>query len=176
MNVYVSKLIGARNLLTRLVRLPARVPAVIRDQAVVKTAPNQNCQQENNVIDEEKLRDLLQYLPVSGVIDLVSLFTAESNGHAIRIKNYLSEKDYSSIAREAHILVSTAGNIGAMTLSGTARAVEHACKNGQMDDFGRLIGELDRGISAANAAFSAWIAAQEVNTQKDVRSPRQAEG
>jgi len=96
------------------------------------------------------------------------LFVAESNGHAMRIKNYLALEDYASIAREAHILVSTAGNIGAMQLSATARRVEHACKNGQLDGFGRLIGELDRGISGANAAFTQWIAESQDRSQRRV--------
>lgn len=157
MNDYVSKPIDAQVLLSRLSRLPARVPAPTERTAMASTA---------SPIELEKLSELARYLPISGVIDLVSLFTAESNGHAMRIKNYLAEKDYVSIAREAHILVSTAGNIGAMSLSAKARSVEQACKNGQLDEFGRLIGELDRGISAANTAFSEWIAANQDSAQK----------
>ena len=160
MNDYVSKPIDAQILLGRLARLPARVPAPGETLIVASTQPS--------AIEAEKLDELVRYLPISGVIDLVTLFTAESNGHAMRIKNYLAEEDYQSIAREAHILVSTAGNIGAMQLSATARRVEHACKNGQLDGFGRLIGELDRGISAANAAFTQWIAENQDRSQRRV--------
>ena len=112
-------------------------------------------------IDEEKLNELTRYMPVSTVADLVSLFTAESSGHASRIKTYLAQGDHQGIAHEAHILVSTAGNIGAMHVSGTARSLEHACKSGKAEDWGRLAGELDRGIGAANAAFTAWISANQ---------------
>jgi len=162
MNDYLSKPIDAQGLLTRLSRLPARVPRTAK-VALVPVPPPADpvppAVSDAAVVDVQKLDELRKYLPLTGVIDLVSLFTAESNGHAMRIKNYLAESDYKSIAREAHILVSTAGNIGAMKLSAMARTVEQACKNHQLDDFGRLIGELDVGISAANAAFAAWIAA-----------------
>ena len=126
--------------------------------------PDASLLQAEGAVDEEKLNELAQYLPISGVIDLVTLFTTESHGHAMRIKNYMAEKNHAAIAREAHNLVSTAGNIGAMQLSATARIVEHACKNGQLDD--ALLDELNRGIIAANAGFAAWIAAHRPPPQK----------
>ena len=112
-------------------------------------------------VDEEKLNELTRYMPICAVMELVSLFIAETSGHASRIKTGLAQGDHQSIAREAHILVSTAGNIGAMHVSGTARNLEHACKSGQAEDVERLAGELDRGIGAANAAFTAWISANQ---------------
>jgi signal transduction histidine kinase/DNA-binding response OmpR family regulator len=158
MNDYVSKPIDSKNLLARLAALPSRVSAARRMPVVVELAvPRRGG--ENCAIDTDKLAELLHYLPASGVTDLITLFTAESNGHTMRIKNYLAEKDHQSIAREAHILVSTAGNIGAMDLSAIARSLEHACKSGKAEDLGRLVGELDRGIGAANAAFESWMAA-----------------
>jgi signal transduction histidine kinase/DNA-binding response OmpR family regulator/HPt (histidine-containing phosphotransfer) domain-containing protein len=161
MNDYVSKPIDSAALMTRLARLPARMrkPMI---KPVAEPVPQMTPPPPaKGPIDQEKLAELSRYLPVSGVIDLLTLFVAESNGHAMRIKNYLALEDYASIAREAHILVSTAGNIGAMELSAKARIVEHACKDGKLEDFGRLIGELDSGISAASAAFQAWIDAQQ---------------
>jgi HPt (histidine-containing phosphotransfer) domain-containing protein len=161
MNDYVSKPIDSAALMTRLARLPARVrrPMIkpVEAPAPQTAAPMPAAE---GPVDQQKLEELSRYLPVSSVIDLLTLFVAESNGHAMRIKNYLAQKDYANIAREAHILVSTAGNIGAMQLSATARIVERACKDGKLDDFGRLVGELDRGISAASAAFQAWIDTQ----------------
>jgi DNA-binding response OmpR family regulator len=160
MNDYVSKPIDSKSLLARLAALPNRVPAANHMPVVVELpVARPGGDAEKSAIDKEKLGELLRYLPISNVIDLIILFTAESNSHAMRIKNYLAEKDHQSIAREAHILVSTAGNIGAMNLSAVARTLEHACKDGKVEDLGRLVGELDRGISAANAAFEAWMAA-----------------
>jgi len=169
MNDYLSKPIDAQGLLTRLSSLPARVSRTAK-VALVAVAPPvdiapPSVSDAEAAVDVEKLDELRKYLPLAGVIDLVSLFTAESNGHAMRIKNYLAESDYKSIAREAHILVSTAGNIGAMKLSAIARTVEQACKNGDLDGFGELVGELDLGISAANAAFGDWIAANQEKRQ-----------
>jgi len=159
MNDYVSKPIDAQNLLARLARLPAKAPptSVAAAPPPVPVEPP---------VDEDKLSELTKYLPVSSVIDLIALFTAEAGGHAMRIKNYLAQEDYQSIAREAHILVSTAGNIGAMRLSATARTLEHACKKDEREDLGRLVGELDRGIAAASAAFGCWVAVNQDGSHK----------
>jgi CheY-like chemotaxis protein/HPt (histidine-containing phosphotransfer) domain-containing protein len=153
MNDYLSKPIDAANLLTRLQRLPTRIPAAASKPAA-EPAPS------GEAVDIQKLEELTQYLPISGVVDLVTLFIAESGAHAMRIKSYLAASDLQSIAREAHIMVSTAGNIGAMTLSATARRVERACKARDLDDFGALVAELDREISAANATFGGWVEKQ----------------
>jgi hypothetical protein len=53
-----------------------------------------------------------------------------------------------------------------MHVSRTARSLEHACKNGVTEEISRLAGELDRGLTAANAAFTAWIAANHAQIQK----------
>ena len=165
MNDYVSKPIDGKSLLARLGHLPARVPKTATI-TVVAEAPSLDHPQADGAVDEQKLNELAQYLPMSGVLDLVSLFTAESDGHAARIKNHLVQDDHQNIAREAHNLVSTAGNIGAMHLSATARVLEQACKNGEIDKIGGLVEELNCGIAAANAGFAAWIAVHRARPQK----------
>ena len=163
MNDYVSKPIDGKNLLTRLGHLPARIPKTAK---VTVVAQSLDRPQADGAVDEQKLNELAQYLPMSGVIDLVSLFTSELDGHAARIRNHLVQHDHQNIAREAHNLVGTAGNIGAMHLSDTARLLEQACKNGEIDRIGGLVEELNCGIGAANAGFAAWIAAQRACPQK----------
>ncbi len=160
MNDYVSKPVDAADLLARLQRLPAQVPG----GGIAPSVPAPTAEP----VDIPKLEELMQYLPVSGIMDLVTLFIAESSGHAMRIKNFLAAGDRQNLAREAHILVSTAGNIGAMTLSATARRVELACGARAPDNFSGLVAELDRDISAANAAFTAWM-----ETQKPGRNDAQ---
>jgi signal transduction histidine kinase/DNA-binding response OmpR family regulator/HPt (histidine-containing phosphotransfer) domain-containing protein len=167
MNDYVSKPIDGKNLLARLAHLPVRVPKTGKGAAVAETPPSEQPRpQASGAVDVLKLDELAQYLPISGIIDLVLLFTSESDGHAARIKTYLAEKDFPNIAREAHILVSTAGNIGAMHLSATARTLEQTCKCDRRDDVDQLVGELNRGIAAANAGFAAWIAAHQTSPAK----------
>ncbi len=156
MDDYVSKPIDAANLLARLHRLPARN----RLGAITPSVPAPTAEP----VDIHKLEELAQYLPIRGIVDLVTLFIAEASNHAMRIKNYLAADDLQNIGREAHILVSTAGNIGAMTLSATARRVELACRARSLDNFGGLVAELDRDISAAIAAFTVWVEAQKPGT------------
>jgi signal transduction histidine kinase/CheY-like chemotaxis protein/HPt (histidine-containing phosphotransfer) domain-containing protein len=165
MNDYLSKPIDAASLLGRLAQLSPRVRKSA--PAIAIAGPPQGRQASRiAAVDEGKLAELKQYLPIAGVIDLVTLFVAESNGHAMRVKSYMAAGDYQGVAREAHILVSTAGNIGAMPLSETARALDLACREKRLDVIGRIVGELDRGISAANAACKAWIQAQKIDDKR----------
>jgi TMAO reductase system sensor TorS len=167
MNDYVSKPIDSKSLLAKLAALPADPSRAVKAPTVSEQIlPAVAETKIGKPVDEEKLGELAQYLPISSLIDLVSLFTAESNGHMTRINHCLGEQDHQNIAREAHILVSTAGNIGAMHVSKTARSLEHACKNGAVDQIACLTDELGRGIGAANAAFTAWIAANQAPAQK----------
>jgi len=169
MNDYLSKPIDAADLLTRLARLPARVssekPAPAKPKVtLVSLLPPV----ADSGLDHNKLGELLRYLPLSSVTDLINLFVAESGGHMMRIKSYLAADDHAALAREAHILVGTAGNIGAMAVSATARALETACRDNKGGvDIGRMVAELDLGLARGNAAFLSWIATQ---------APRKAAG
>jgi HPt (histidine-containing phosphotransfer) domain-containing protein len=186
MNDYVSKPINVASLLAKLANLPARsdkratanpprhaqpaspidTPAKVKPSCEVQLAgaiPGGEKKgkpgKSDGAIDEEKLDELKKYLPLSNIVDLIALFNNESRNHVQSIRAWLAAGDYVNIARQAHNLVSTAGNIGAMRLSATARLVEIACKNSDPGKIDILVGEMERGVSAAGADFAAWIAA-----------------
>jgi HPt (histidine-containing phosphotransfer) domain-containing protein len=108
-------------------------------------------------VDKQKLVELQQYLPLSSLIDLLAMFNAESGVTIAHIHESLLAGDYKAIGVEAHGLVSTAGNLGAMEVSRRARALEHACRNEAPAELGRLVSELDQALEAANTALKAWI-------------------
>jgi HPt (histidine-containing phosphotransfer) domain-containing protein len=56
------------------------------------------------------------------------LFVQDSAAHLDAIEAAVGRSDLAAAAREAHNLVSTAGNIGAMRLSAIARELEQAAR------------------------------------------------
>ena len=64
--------------------------------------------------------------------------------------------DLAAIARQAHMLVSTAGNFGAMRASGLARKVEQLCKAGNPQGLASLLEELRQACAQSSAALQRW--------------------
>ncbi|HSS12923.1 MAG TPA: Hpt domain-containing protein, partial [Rhizomicrobium sp.] len=60
------------------------------------------------------------------------------------------------IARQAHMMVSSAGNLGAMRTSALAREVEQFCGAGDPQGLGPLLDELRRACMQSGAAIQAW--------------------
>jgi len=72
--------------------------------------------------------------------------------------------DLAGIGRQAHMLVSAAGNMGALQTSALAREVEHLCRAGNWDGLETSIMELREACTQSSAAIRAWSDTQQ--TQK----------
>jgi signal transduction histidine kinase/CheY-like chemotaxis protein/HPt (histidine-containing phosphotransfer) domain-containing protein len=165
MNDYISKPVDSAKLLELLARLPRRISAA--PGGTVPEGEEQAARQDQAsvlpavALDLRTLNDLKQYQPLPSVIDLVAMFTADSSAVRARIAEHALSGDQAAIAREAHMLVSTAGIFGAMELSGRARTLEMASKDGaDADTLRRLLNELDAALNAAHQGLNAWIDAQ----------------
>jgi CheY-like chemotaxis protein/HPt (histidine-containing phosphotransfer) domain-containing protein len=80
------------------------------------------------VLDESAIETLRGFLPPDQIETLLteSLVDIEARIHRLGIR--LDEADIAGAAKEAHDLVSVAGNCGARSLSALARDIERACK------------------------------------------------
>jgi HPt (histidine-containing phosphotransfer) domain-containing protein len=105
-------------------------------------------------------------LPFESIEGLIAMFLAEVDGHLARIANYLAEGDYEKLAREAHIVVSTAGNIGAMQFSALAHSMEQKCKAAQLELVPELVKQLTSCRQAMISALNAWLDARRPNAPK----------
>jgi HPt (histidine-containing phosphotransfer) domain-containing protein len=99
---------------------------------------------------------------------LITLFLAEAAGHLVRIGTYRAGNDFEKIAGEAHIIVSTSGNIGAMQLSALARTLEHKCKEKQFHLVDGLIAELKAATQAVVSELDAWLAVRRSGSEKSI--------
>jgi HPt (histidine-containing phosphotransfer) domain-containing protein len=104
---------------------------------------------------------------VSEIADLISLFLAELDGHLQRVGAHKSDGNFPDLAREAHIVVSTAGNVGALQLSALAGKVETACKEKRTGVVPELVEDLNRAAGSAAAALKDWL-------ERRSPAPRQA--
>jgi signal transduction histidine kinase/DNA-binding response OmpR family regulator/HPt (histidine-containing phosphotransfer) domain-containing protein len=163
MNDYISKPVDSTKLLERLAHLPSRISAPAGKTEAEQQAPGPDAGLPVSacLLDLQKLDELKQYQPLPLVIDLITMFIADSIATMARIVAHGAKGDAAAMAREAHMLVSTAGIFGAMEVSGRARALEQACKEGA--DAGilrRLADELDRALDEAQHGLTGWIDAQ----------------
>jgi signal transduction histidine kinase/CheY-like chemotaxis protein len=86
------------------------------------------------LIDESAIEALQAFLPPSQVQLLLSESLTDIGERIRRLGVRLGAADAAGAAREAHDLVSVAGNCGARALSALARDLERACKQVEMAD------------------------------------------
>jgi signal transduction histidine kinase/DNA-binding response OmpR family regulator/HPt (histidine-containing phosphotransfer) domain-containing protein len=108
-------------------------------------------------LDSEKLATLQDALPLQAVRDFLLLYITDTASHLAHIKKLSARAEFSSVAREAHMIVSTAGNIGAAQVSTLARALETACKNHDTEAVSKLVMELNSANVLATDAIHDWL-------------------
>jgi len=122
MDDYVSKPIDIPLLFSKLDRIATGLPPVSVAQPVTEL---------NSVgtgFDMTQLDALRSVLPPGVFADQLAMLLETFMPAVEKIGSLLSAGDLAATAREAHDLVSAAGNYGARQVSDTARALEHACK------------------------------------------------
>ena len=149
MDDYVSKPFEPGLVLAKLAQL-GKMPGPGERKACASDVPH--------MLDEKVLTDLRAVMPPGCFGEFVSLCVQGVEGHVGRIVALLAAGDHSSIAQEAHMLVSVAGNIGAMQLSDLARRTEIAARNQDPllpEAVTRLAACLDEALSGMRAEVAA---------------------
>jgi len=108
-------------------------------------------------LDSEKLATLQDALPLQAVRDFLLLYITDTASHLAHIKKLSARAEFGGVAREAHMIVSTAGNIGAAQVSTLARALETACKNHDTEAVSKLVMELNSANVLATDAIHDWL-------------------
>ena len=147
MDDYITKPFQAAMLLAKLDRLAAGVPA--ETEGALRQAPPP-------VLNPENLEELTAVLPMESVSGLITLFLQDAEGQLREIASCEKAGDLAGIARQAHMMISSAGNLGAMRTSALARQVEQFCKAGDSSGLAPLLDALRRTAGESNAALRAW--------------------
>jgi signal transduction histidine kinase/CheY-like chemotaxis protein/HPt (histidine-containing phosphotransfer) domain-containing protein len=163
MDDYISKPVQPSLLLSKL---SAIIPAGGSDTlanattAAVKQAITHRDAVNSNdcpVLDETKLAELMSFLPLSNVSDLVSLYLVDVEAHLLEITSCHARNDPLGIARSAHCIVSTSGNLGATRTGMLAMSLEHACAENDGANINRLVGELRDASASSSGAMRIWL-------------------
>ena len=108
------------------------------------------------VLDPCNLEELAAALPLANLTSLITLYLHDTEGQLSEIGACVKAGDLAGIGRQAHMLVSSAGNMGAMQTSALARDLEHFCGAGNPDGLNTLLDELRQSIAQSSAALQAW--------------------
>jgi HPt (histidine-containing phosphotransfer) domain-containing protein len=123
-----------------------------------------------SVLDFEKLQALEDVMPGKETDAFVELCLADTDSHLTAITDAAKCADLNAIARSAHVLVSTAGNVGAAAVSLGARRLMEACRANDRASVETGIGELQVACCAASDALRAWLAARSAGAQTAERA------
>jgi CheY-like chemotaxis protein len=86
--------------------------------------------------------------------EFVALSRSEIDEHMLQLLAHHERGNVKAVGTEAHALVGTAGNIGAVAVSDAARALENACKLSDTQPVPQLVLALRNAVSEAFAAIA----------------------
>jgi len=156
MNDYISKPFQPALVLEKLARIAGR--GLAHSQA---TAPVAACAYHgSDIVDLDKMKSLEAVLPASKLDGFVLLCLKGVEGHLTEIATCAKADDFEGIAGQAHMLVSVAGNLGAMQTSALARDLERACVSRDREQLVLLRKNLNLSCAAMAHALGAWLQAR----------------
>jgi signal transduction histidine kinase/DNA-binding response OmpR family regulator/HPt (histidine-containing phosphotransfer) domain-containing protein len=112
---------------------------------------------EINLLDYGTLAELQDVLPADSVRDLLQLYLADTEGQIVRIRESSTRGNLAGMAGSAHIIVATAGNIGALKVSALARKLDRACRDDQGDRARALVEDLVIASAETSDAIRSWL-------------------
>ncbi|MGC2204206.1 MAG: response regulator [Stellaceae bacterium] len=155
MNEYLSKPIDTVALFSRLddataglIERAASEPSAIADHVPAV------------VVDPARLEliaEVMEGEPLGEFLDVFLVSAAERIG---QIRALTDRGDFGQVAREAHTLLGTAGNLGALQLNQLAAELRSACDAGNDALARALAGELVEALNATTAAIRDWLGAK----------------
>ena len=109
------------------------------------------------VLNRAKTEMLVESLSLETMRDFFDIFLADTLSHIAAMET----GDLAAAARDAHVVVSAAGNIGAERLSAQARLMETACRDGHAKQANRLLTELRATAAATESEIRIWLRTHE---------------
>lgn len=139
MDDYVVKPISPAALLGLLAKIGTRSKAPDVDSSVARQPTPVTAYP---VLDRETIAQLRQAMGEDQFASLLALFVPDSREHLKSIADGRSSGDNAAVVRSAHVLVSSAGNVGAMRMSMMARELEAMAKKGDVAGMTRAARQL----------------------------------
>ena len=177
MDDYVSKPVQPEVLFTKLAKVAKAIETMLPSHEAMPPvsdearAPAVELPQERvvmAVLDQDKLQSLLDAMRTENVRDLLRLYLLDTDSHVALIRKQSADGDLQSIARNAHVIISTAGNIGAMQVCALAQRLNQACHDADIGTVSRFVDELVAANAQTSDAIHAWL--EDSNPRRRVSS------
>lgn len=159
MDDYISKPVKAEDLEAILARWVSR-----SDEETEEENP---AAQENGAVDpslpvvDYGVIDELRQLQLDGepdlLAELVEVFVEDASARLKTLREALNQADADGVAKIAHTLKGSAGNLGASRMAHLAAQLEERGRSGNLDGAEDLLGELDSEFEKANAELSTGL-------------------
>jgi signal transduction histidine kinase/CheY-like chemotaxis protein/HPt (histidine-containing phosphotransfer) domain-containing protein len=161
MNDYVAKPIKNELLLAKLARIAQARDATA---AHASSAPVEAASPRESAanaplpaLNLDTIATLQSILPPQALREYLVLYIADTESHLAHLNDLNVLGDLGNMARDAHILISTAGNVGADAVSTIARKLENACRTGDRATACDLVEELNAASATASNTIRHWL-------------------
>jgi PAS domain S-box-containing protein len=164
MDDYLSKPVASADLLRTLAKTIRRPPAAAITPAPATGASWEGADAaagaEPSEVDLASLETLWSIMSADDASEFIQLYLTGVNQQALRLQNLADAGDLTGIAAEAHDLISTSGNVGAIAVTETARMVERGCVAGDVAGVKAAIPGLRRAIQTTSETLRGILAAR----------------
>jgi signal transduction histidine kinase/DNA-binding response OmpR family regulator len=159
MDDYLSKPVSPTVLLSKLAEIADRLaPSRPRPAAPAEFAsPDLTALLTKAGIEATALETLEAVMTQEEASEFVEAFRVEL---AMRVSRMLQAGSTEALAGDAHALIGTAGNVGAMKVSQLAGSVEKSCKAGELAAAQATVAVLRRTADTASEGLEAWLKAK----------------
>ncbi|MEI7711046.1 MAG: ATP-binding protein [Rhodospirillales bacterium] len=137
MDAYVSKPLDPVLLFERLA------------QVTGEAAPSRSTDSGVPTMNDAAVQTLRELLPGAQFAEFIAEAVSDIVARAARLRATVDAGDTATAAREAHDMVSVAGNCGASVLSAIAREIEQACRGGDIATARTRIEAFERATAAS---------------------------
>ena len=157
MDDYLSKPLNLDGLHQKLARWLSGDPPAVTDVPVQDAPPS------NDPLDQAKLGELREVLG-EDFPDLVQTFLNGTANYLERLRTAAGEGDIDAIARVAHGLKGSSGNIGAMSLSSLCDELVTSARRGDLENAPDWVARIEAEYAQARAALAALCQPSSIST------------
>jgi CheY-like chemotaxis protein/HPt (histidine-containing phosphotransfer) domain-containing protein len=108
-------------------------------------------------VDPARLEMIAEVMSGETLGEFLEVFLVSTAERITQIRGLVDRNDFEEIGREAHTLLGTAGNFGALRLSKLAVELSAACDAADPGLARSVAGELTDAFNATSAAVLAWL-------------------
>jgi signal transduction histidine kinase/CheY-like chemotaxis protein len=108
-------------------------------------------------VDPARLEMIAEVMAGEALGEFLEMFLVGTADRITQIRDLVDRDDLDSVGREAHTLLGTAGNFGALRLSKLAVELRTACETGDHTLARRTAGELGEAFNATSAQVTTWL-------------------